>query len=173
MCSFRSLSSWRLLSARLIIRIPRRPCSKKRQLDSHEKASYVVPVTPSAFDEHLSSTSEYDVLVADVEEAVAVEVPDPEDAPPVVADASEDLSCATVSSAVFALLASTPVPAARPMTAADKRATMMHRTNSSTEQPHTAPFLLAATPWAGTAPAAAGLYGPSSGFTDAFCGGYC
>lgn len=114
-------------------------------------------MTPSGFEEQLSSRSAYDVPVAVGEAVVAVAEPDPDPLDAAVADASEELSCATLASAVVALLASTPVPAARPMTAADKRAMMAHRTNSNTGQPHTVPFFLPAGPCGGTTPAATGL----------------
>lgn len=117
-----------------------------------------MPVTSSGFEEQLSSRPAYDVLVAVEEEAVAVEDPVALD-DVAVADASEELNCAALSSAVLALLASTPVPAARPMTAADKRAMMAHSTNSSTGQPHAVPFLFPTAPWGVTAPAAEGLVG--------------
>jgi hypothetical protein len=113
-----------------------------------------VPVTPSGFEEQLWSRLVYEVLVA-VEEAV-VAVPVAVAVAVAVADANEALSCATLRSASFAWLALTPVPAARPMTAADSSAMMAHRTNSNTGQPQRVPFFFPP-PRDGTAPAATGL----------------
>lgn len=115
-------------------------------------------VTPSGFEEQLSSRDANDVLVADEEAAVEDAVEEP---PPAVADASEELSRAALASAVLALLASTPVPAASPMTAADRRAMMAHRTSSNTEQPNAAlpPLFLFLGPAAAPAPAPAAVAG--------------
>lgn len=97
----------------------------------HEKASYVVPVTAFGSEEQFLSSCANDVVVA-AAAPVAVAV--------AVADASEELSWAALASAVFALLASTPVPAARPITAAESRAMMVHSTKTRTVQPHIVPF---------------------------------
>lgn len=111
-----------------------------------------MPVTPSGFEEQLRSRASYEVLVAVEEAVVAVPVA----VAVAVADANEALSCATLRSASFAWLALTPVPAARPMTAAESSAMMAHRTNSNTGQPQRVPFLFPP-PRDGTAPAATGL----------------
>lgn len=50
--------------------------------------------------------------------------------------AGELLIEANLASASFALLASTPVPAANPITAADRMAIITERTNTNTEHPH-------------------------------------
>lgn len=115
---------------------------KKRRggsVDLHEKTSYVVPVTPSGLPEQLSSSDANDVLVAaaaDVVVTVTVMTVEAEVAlPPPVA-------WATRFSAVFALLASIPVPTASPMTAANNRTMMAHKTNTKMVQPQSLPFFL-------------------------------
>lgn len=101
-------------------------------VDLQEKTSYVFPVTPSGLPEQSSSRAANDVLVAAADDAVTVTV--------AVADVLP-VARAKRSSAVFALLASTPVPAARPMTAADKRAMIAHKMNTKILQPQSLPFL--------------------------------
>lgn len=102
-----------------------------RVVNLHEKTSYVVPVTPSGLPEQFSSIEAHDVLVAPVAEAVTVAVA-----------TAEAVARAKRSSAVFALLASTPVPAARPTTAANNRAMMAHKMVTKTPQPQSPPFRL-------------------------------
>lgn len=51
------------------------------------------------------------------------------------------LSAASLASASLARCASTPVPAARPITAADSRPMMRESINTSVVQPHIVPFL--------------------------------
>lgn len=105
--------------------------------DLHEKAEYVVPVTPFGLPEQLLSKSANAVLVAAPDDdvvAVTVTV--------VVAELPPAVARARRSSAVLALLASTPVPAARPITAADNRAMMVHKMTTKTPQPQNLPFLL-------------------------------
>lgn len=101
-------------------------------VDLHEKASYVVPVTAAGSEEQFLSSAAHDVLDAAAASPVAVDV--------AVADARDELSSAALASAVFARLASTPVPAARPITAAESRAMIMHSTKTRTVQPHILPF---------------------------------
>lgn len=90
----------------------------------------MVPVTALGSAEQFLSSWANDVLVADAASPVAVPV----------AAANDEVSSATLSSAVFALLASTPVPAARPITAAERRAIMTQRTKTRVVQPHIVPF---------------------------------
>ena len=52
----------------------------------------------------------------------------------------EELSCASLVVASFARLASTPVPAASPITAADKRAMIHDRMKTRIVQPHIVPL---------------------------------
>lgn len=82
----------------------------------------MVPVTPAEFVEHPLS--------------IALESVDVGPGAVTVTVAGEALSAAKRASASFARLASTPVPAAKPMTAVDKRAMIMDRINTSTEHPN-------------------------------------
>lgn len=98
--------------------------------DLHEKTLYVVPETPSGLVEQSSSMSAHAVLDADgatVLVTVAVAAP-------------EAVALARRLSALLALFASTPVPAARPTTAADNRAMMAHRIKTKALQPHSVRF---------------------------------
>lgn len=74
--------------------------------------------------------------------------------PVFVAAAKALLRELTLASATLALLASTPVPAASPMTAAAKTAMMAHSTTTSAPHPHRAPPFFFLLP---TAPAPDGL----------------
>lgn len=89
--------------------------------------------------EQSSSNSANDVLVA------------VEDVTVTVAVAPDERSWSASACAVFALCASTPVPAARPMTAAERSAMMTLSTNTKAVHPHTVPLLLALW-WSGGPP---------------------
>lgn len=91
-----------------------------------------MPVTADGSVEQFLSRSAHDVLDGAAASPVAVAVAE--------AEARDELSSATLASAVFARLASTPVPAASPITAAESRAMMVHSTNTRTVQPHIVPF---------------------------------
>lgn len=110
----------------------------------------MVPVTALGSAEQFLSSWANDVLVADAAPPVAV----------AVAAAKDELSSATLPPAVLALLASTPVPAARPITAAERRATMTQSTKTIVAQPHIVPLVFfppSDVAWAG--PPAAAFWG--------------
>lgn len=90
---------------------------------------YVVPVTDFEFDVQFRSIEFRRSAVEVGLEAVLVEV--------AVADFMAD----RLDSASFARLASIPVPAASPMTAADNNATIIERMNTNRVQPQMVPFL--------------------------------
>lgn len=85
----------------------------------------MLPVTPAEFVEHPLSTSLKPVGVALGADTVTV-VGEPPDA----------LIAANRDSASFARLASTPVPAANPITAADRMAIMRDRVKTKTVHPN-------------------------------------
>lgn len=95
---------------------------------------YVCPVVVSSLLEQLLEMEANPVAVAEELAAVTVTVVDG----CVLAEASR---AASLSSASFARFASTPVPAARPMTAAANTAMMMERMKTRNVQPQTV-FLL-------------------------------
>lgn len=110
-----------------------------------EKAKYCVPVTAEGSLEQLSSNCANDVLV------------DVEDVTVTVAVGRDERSWSASACAVFAMCASTPVPAARPMTAAERSAMTTLSTNTKAVHPHIVPLLLLA-PWRSSGPRA-----PSTG----------
>lgn len=100
-------------------------------------------MTPSGLPEQLSSSDANDVLVAAAADVVVtVTVLTAEEEAEAVAELAPPVACAKRFSAVFALLASIPVPAASPMTAASKRAMIAHRINTKMVQPQSLPFFL-------------------------------
>lgn len=120
------------------------------KLDVPEKALYVVPVTPPGFPEQLSSMSANDVLVGTEDVTVTVA-------------AARDAEALALASAALARCASTPVPAARPTTAAARMTMTTHSTNTRVVHPRMVPlffFVLAPSPppgWsAPSSPAAVG-----------------
>lgn len=94
----------------------------------HENELYTVPVVPSALSEHPLSRSLNEGLAVALAVTVTVLVGP--------AAASEAFRLANLFVASFARFASTPVPAASPMTATDKRATMQESMNTSMLHPH-------------------------------------
>lgn len=93
-----------------------------------------MPLTPLGLSEHPPSSLLKGVAVG--AEAVTVLV--------AVAADPDVLSAASLLVASFALFASTPVPAARPITAADNMAMMQERTKTSRLHPQSTPFDLLA-----------------------------
>ena len=98
----------------------------------HEKALYAVPLVPSGSLEQPLSIALNEVAVG-----VAVGAADVADAD---ADVLEAFSAASLAVASFARFASTPVPAASPMTAADSSAMMQDRMKTSVLHPHITPL---------------------------------
>jgi hypothetical protein len=89
-----------------------------------------VPLTPSGLLEHPLSISLNEVALGTTVVTVLVGA----------ADDIEALSAASLFVASLARFASTPVPAARPMTAADSRAMMQERMKTSRLHPQITPF---------------------------------
>ena len=93
---------------------------------------YVVPVTlPELLEQFLSKASKF----------VAVEVGD---GALRVSDASDELAAASLCSASFALLDTTPVPAASPMTVMDRTAMIIDRMSTSPVHPQKFRFFVGA-----------------------------
>jgi hypothetical protein len=96
----------------------------------HWEEEYVVPVMPSGLLEQPLSRSL---------NAVVVGLGVPEDVL-VGFEAIDELKAASLVSALLARFASTPVPAASPMTAADRRPMMQESMNTSRLHPHITPL---------------------------------
>lgn len=94
------------------------------QPNALQSEEYVVPLTPLGLDVQFLSSALKDVAVA----LGAVTV--------VVAAAPPALNAARLDSASFARLASTPVPAANPITAADSNAIINESMKTNVEHPH-------------------------------------
>lgn len=101
----------------------------------HSEEEYVVPVMPSgSLEQPLSRSLKAVAVGLDVPEDVLV------GSVVGVAEAIDELKAASLVSALLARFASTPVPAASPMTAADRRPMMQESINTSRLHPHITPL---------------------------------